>query len=262
MMMQTDPTPYADINALLALLLSGMQRILGEKLVGLYLYGSLVTGDFDKECSDIDLLAATSSDINEREFESLQEMHTDFAHQHKQWDGRIEVAYLSVTALQTFKTHSSKIAIISPGEPFHIKEASNDWLINWYTVREKGVTLFGPSPKTLIAPISKEEFLQAVHEQAQRWHAWTNHIPEHLPSQAYAILTMCRALYACKHGEQVSKKQAAEWATKELPEWSSLIQNALLWRQAWREETVDHDATFEETRRFVHFMVNQCENCL
>ncbi|GAC1422991.1 MAG: hypothetical protein NVS4B1_20310 [Ktedonobacteraceae bacterium] len=54
--MQTNPTSYADINELLALLLSGMQSILSEKLVGVYLYGSLVTGDFDAETSDIDLL--------------------------------------------------------------------------------------------------------------------------------------------------------------------------------------------------------------
>jgi predicted nucleotidyltransferase len=56
--MQPNPTPYADVNQLLEQLLSSLQTILGKKLVGLYLYGSLVTGDFDHECSDIDLLAA------------------------------------------------------------------------------------------------------------------------------------------------------------------------------------------------------------
>jgi hypothetical protein len=40
--MQTNPTLYSEINKLLELLLSSMQKILGEKLVGLYLYGSLV----------------------------------------------------------------------------------------------------------------------------------------------------------------------------------------------------------------------------
>src|SRR2546426_5656938 len=115
--MQTDPTPYADINELLEQLLSGIQKILGEKLAGFYLYGSLVTGDFEKESSDIDLLAATSADIDEKEGEALHKMHHDFADRHREWDGRIEVAYLAVTALQTFKIRQSKMAIISPGEP-------------------------------------------------------------------------------------------------------------------------------------------------
>src|SRR5712691_11153803 len=98
-MMQTDPTPYAEINQLLELLPVGIQKVLGEKLVGLYLYGSLVTGDFDNESSDIDLVAVLSSDIDDRDFTHLQKMHNDFANKYKQWDDRIEVCYISVAAL-------------------------------------------------------------------------------------------------------------------------------------------------------------------
>ena len=68
-MMQTNPTAYADINQLLELLLSSMQKILGEKLAGLYLNGSLVIGDFDPTISDIDLVAALASDLDDKEFE-------------------------------------------------------------------------------------------------------------------------------------------------------------------------------------------------
>jgi len=257
--MQTDPTPYIDMNALIEQLLSRIQEVLGKKLVGLYLYGSLVTGDFDHGSSDIDLLAAILSDIDEEEFAALQKMHDDFVHKNKQWNGRIEVAYLSVAGLKTYRSQLSKIAIISPGEPFHIKEAGNDWLINWYTVREKGIVLYGSSPKMLIDPISKDEYLHAVQRFIK---AWCERIQQiHLrPSQAYAILTMCRALYTLKNGEMVSKKQAALWAEKELPEWFSLIQQALFWREAWRNEHVDHDATLPETLRFVHFVISLCDN--
>jgi len=249
-------TPYTDINALLDSLLMHMQNILRQKLVGLYLYGSLVSGDFDHESSDIDVLAATSSDINDKEFVDLQKMHDDLIANNKKWDDRIEIAYLSAGALKTFKSRTSKIAIISPGEPFHVKEAGNDWLINWYMVREKGITLFGPSSKTLIDPISKEEFIHAVQAQTKDWAQWIYRMQQR-KSQAYAILTMCRALYAYKHGEQVSKKQAALRAAKELPLWSALIKNALLWREAWRDEAVDHAAMFPETLRFVQFVIDQ-----
>src|SRR5690242_15577369 len=96
---QMDATPYSDVNAILDLLLAGIQKILGNKLVGFYLYGSLVIGDFDLESSDIDLLAATSSDLDETEFDALHKMHHDLAHKYQDWDDRIEVAYLSVAAL-------------------------------------------------------------------------------------------------------------------------------------------------------------------
>jgi predicted nucleotidyltransferase len=78
-----------------------VQAILGKKLVGCYLFGSLVTRDFDHRCSDIDLLAALSSDLDENELASLQKMHLDFARKHEEWDDRIEVAYFSVAGLKT-----------------------------------------------------------------------------------------------------------------------------------------------------------------
>src|SRR2546430_15367777 len=98
------PTPYADINELLNILLSQIQAILGKKLVGFYLYGSLVWGDFDYLISDIDLLAATTSDVDNEEFHALNKMHDDFATKYKKWDDRIEVQYLSLYGLKTFKT--------------------------------------------------------------------------------------------------------------------------------------------------------------
>jgi predicted nucleotidyltransferase len=246
----------ADIDKLLSGLLERIRQILSAKLVGLYLYGSLVAGDFDRDISDIDLLAVTSMDIDEREFALLETMHNDIAAEHPEWEGRLEIAYLSARALKTFKTESSRIAVISPGEPFHFKEAGNDWLINWWTVREKGIVLFGADPATIIEPISKQEFLQAVREQAKEWREWVYHSRER-PWQAYAILTMCRALYANANGDLASKKQAARWAQAELPEWASLIENALAWRAAWRDKAVDHEATFPETVGFVHFVIDQ-----
>lgn len=249
-------TSYPDINSVLDDLLSRIQSILGKKLVGFYLYGSLVSGDFDTGSSDIDLLAATSSDIDEEDFDTLQKMHHDFANQHEEWDDRIEVAYLSVAALQTVKSQTSKVAIISPGEPFHVKETRKDWVMDWYVVREKGLTLFGPPPKTLIEPLSKEEFMRAVQEHTKAWREWIQDV-RNRKQQAFAVLTMCRVLYAYRNGEQASKKQAALWAEKELPAWSQLIQNALLWREDWRNEQVDHETTLPETVKFVHFVIDQ-----
>jgi predicted nucleotidyltransferase len=251
-------TPYVDINNVLTELLAGMQAILGTKLVALYLYGSLVTGDFDHEVSDIDLLAATASDIDDNEFAALQTMHSDFAARHRVWDDRIEVAYLSVVALKTFRTQISKIVVISPGEPFHFKEAGKDWLMNWYVVREKGIVLFGPSTHELIAPVTKDELLQAVQEHTIAWREWVQ-CARARKAQAYAILTACRAFYTLRNGESVSKKRAAMWAAQELPEWSALIQSALVWRATLHDEDVDHAATLPETRSFVHAVVDLCE---
>lgn len=258
-MLQKNPIAYADINELLEVLILSMQKILGQKLVSLYLYGSLVIGDFDPTVSDIDLVAALASELDDEEFATLQTMHDEFAHQHKEWDGRIEVCYISLAALEAVKTRTSLVANISPGEPFHTRETSLEWLVSWYLVRETSITLIGPLPKTIIEPISKDEFLGAIRVHVKAWGEWTYDM-HHRNSQAYAILTMCRALYTLRYGVQVSKKQAALWAEKEFPEWASLIEQALMWRLSWRDEDVDHEATFQETLGFVRFMIRECEN--
>lgn len=259
--MQTHLIPYADINALLGLLLSRMQGVLGDKLIGLYVFGSLVTGDFDYGSSDIDLIAATSVKLNEEEIANLKLMHEDIAREEKQWDGRIEVGYIPVDELRRYNPRYQQ-PMLSPGETFHVTTVGASWIINRYVLREKGIAVHGPAAETLVDAISPQELIQAVRSTCQDWRVYINgpNVKEWRPGQAYAILTMCRILYTLKFGEFVSKLKAARWAQQNLePEWSSLIGNALLWRETWRDEDVDHDATLPETLRFVRFALSQCQ---
>lgn len=252
------PTQYEDVNSLIQYLLSDIKDILGEKLVGFYLDGSLVLGDFDHDVSDIDLVAALSSNMNDTEFEALEKMHDKFAQDHEEWEDRIEVCYITTDALASVKSKTSIIANISPGEPFHRRESNIEWIMNWYVLRDKSITLFGTPAKIFVEPISKDEFVQAIKAHIKSWKKYVDDMHKR-KGQAYAILTMCRALYAIKNGEQVSKKQAAQWAMKELPEWSGLIQNAIEWRETKDESQVNHEATFPETKKFVLFVIDQIE---
>jgi hypothetical protein len=170
----------------------------------------------------------------------------------------LDVAYLPARALQTFKTEKTRITAISPGDPFERKEAGYDWLINWHEVRRNSVTLFGPPPQHIITPISREEFIDAVKAQVMDWREWIKVNRERSRGyHAYAILTMCRSLYACQFGEQVSKQEAASWAKQELPEWSSLIDDALQTRMAPTRHDVDPATPFPETSRFVNFVIDK-----
>ncbi len=249
-------TAYPEVDRLLEELCLEVQSLLGSRLAGVYLYGSLVCGDFDLEISDIDLLAVTATGITEDEFAGLDRAHRRLVEHHPAWDNRIEIAYVPAEALRTFKTQRGPIAVISPGEPFHFKDAGSDWLINWYSVREKGVALLGEDPTSIIAPISRQEFIQAVRRQALGWREWVGHTRDSRPSQGYAILTLCRALYAWRSGDQLSKRQAAAWAMAELPEWAGLIQDALRWRQDYKHKDVDPTLTYPATVAFVQHVID------
>jgi hypothetical protein len=247
------PTSYQDISQLLGVLLADIRSRLGDRLIGFYLYGSLVWGDFDYDTSDIDLLAATASDIDDNEAAAIRLMHENIARRYPQWDNRIEVQYFSVRGLRVFKTQAHPMGNISPGEPFHVIRAGREWLMNWFFVQNYGVNLFGPDLRTLIDTISKDEFIQAVREHVAWWREHLIQTETDPPYQAYAMLTMCRALYTLTNGEQVSKRRAAQWAAKQLPEWAGLIQNALIWRKDPRNA----GASYPETAAFVHFMIDR-----
>lgn len=248
------PAPHKEVNNLISQLLTRIKAILGKKLIGLYLEGSLVLGDFDPETSDIDLVAILESDVNDQEFEKLQKMHEDLENNHKLWINRIEVCYISKDAINSTRTKKSNIVNISPGEPFHRTKSQKEWLMNWYLTREKSKTLFGPDPKTTIDPISKEEFIQSVKDHAKSWGDWVGRMRNRY-AQSYAILTMCRALYAYKNGDQISKTQAAAWAKKELPSRSELIDKALIWKKAGpKDKDVNNEVDFPKTVEFTNFI--------
>lgn len=253
------PTAYPHVNQLLVNLLDRLQTVLGEKLIGLYLYGSLVTGDFDDHLSDIDMLAALDNELTPPEQETIREMHAEIADQYHEWKDRVEVAYYTRHGLRTFKTERSTLGIISPGEPFHVIDAGDDWTLNWYFVQTYGVVLYGVPPKDIIAHVSKDEFIAGTKDHILMWRGYVQDLSEWHGSQAYAILTMCRGLYTVRHREHVSKKAAAKWAITAFPDWADFIRNALVWRQAQHDHESAHDAPIAETKRFVAFMIEEME---
>ncbi|HEX5911963.1 MAG TPA: aminoglycoside adenylyltransferase domain-containing protein [Rubrobacter sp.] len=241
----------SEIEALLDRLTDEIRQSSSGSLVGLYVYGSLVTGDFDKGRSDIDLLAVVDSDIEDETFDRLDGMHARIVEDNPAWEDRIEVAYVPAPALWNFRTRTAQIAVISPGEPFHLKAAGKDWLINWYMVREVGVTLCGPPPRAVIPKISQSEFVEAVREQAEAWKEWVFKMSTP-GAQSYAVLTLCRALYTHTHGRQASKKQAALWARSYLPQWAPLIEQSSHWLGESQDKGAGNKAGLQETVCFVH----------
>jgi hypothetical protein len=223
----------------------------GPALVGLYLCGSLATGDFDERTSDIDLLAVLSTDVSPDLAAHLERMHDELAEGNPTWRGRIEVVYVSAVGLANFRVASPRIAVISPGEPFHVISAATDRILTWYPARHNGIVLVGPPATDVVHDISFEEYGDAVRTHMR--HFRERIADDATPgAQAYAVLAMCRGLYTCVHGERVSKLRAAAWAQKEFPEWAGLIREAITWREhQWEVPQPDGTATAPAVRRFI-----------
>ena len=70
---------YAGVDRVLRLLTAGLDDVLGDQLVALYLTGSLSYGGFDPGSSDIDLLALLERPITSDQRNSLRTLHEQIA---------------------------------------------------------------------------------------------------------------------------------------------------------------------------------------
>ena len=91
----------------------------------------------------------------------------------------------------------------------------SDWVIQSHILRERGIVMAGPAPRSWIDPVAPGDLRRAMRELLRDWWAPMLHDTARLRSdeyQVYAILTMCRALYTLETGAVVSKPVAARWA--------------------------------------------------
>src|SRR5687767_7683851 len=254
------PTPYHDVNETLNLLLTSVQEILGNQLVGMYLYGSLSSGDFNTEASDIDFLVVTTSTLSDKAIAELRSMHQRIWKSGHKWASKLEGSYIPKRDLRSHDPHSAPCPTVNEGK-FYLDKRGSDWIIQRHVIREQGIVLAGPDPKTLIDPVSPDDIRHAVKGVLQEWWfpmledpSWLkNHGSEY---HAFAILTMCRALYALEHGTIVSKPLAAKWAQKKLGErWSQVIEQSL----SQLIGSVDHDL-YTESLALIRFTMNTVRN--
>jgi len=227
-----DPSPLRDVNATLHALLSGVRAILGSRFIGLYLYGSLASGDFDPERSDIDFVVVTDGALPEDLIRALGAMHARLAASGGKWAAKLEGAYTPREALRRYDPAAAPCPRINEGR-FYIAGEESDWIIQRYVLREQGVVVAGPPLGPMIDPVAPEDLRRAVLGYLREWWAPMLDSPARLRSreyQAYAVLSMCRSMYTLEHGAMVSKRAAARWAQAMLgPRWVPVIERALAW---------------------------------
>lgn len=252
-----------DVADILHALLAGIREELTDNLVGIYLRGSLAYGDFRPETSDLDILVVTKRLVTDAEFQRLAELHKRIGHPNNPYARRIEITYIDQEGVRKYRA-GQRYPTLEQGEGECLKwcEHGENWVLERWSVREYGKALYGPAPEELIEPISSEAIKQAVRRRLKDWVKWAQDEADpdwQLPKshKAYVVETMCRALYALKKGEVVTKGQAVDWAKTHLPQpWKELVKRSQGWRTDGR---VDHSVN-EEVRRFIIWVASCAES--
>jgi hypothetical protein len=236
-------TDHPDVDAALFFLLGEVQSALGEQLVGLYLHGSLAAGGFEPGRSDVDVLAVTEGELDQARLAALGAAHGRLQASGLHWVTRLEVSYIPRDAVRRYDPDQAVHPALRMDGSFDLDGHGPDWVLQRHVIRERGMALIGPDPRTLIDKVAPAQIRWAARQTLHDW--WAPQLVDHshLRSdeyQAYAVLTMCRALYTLHYADVAPKAVAASWAQETLGEgWSSLIERAQAWRHGELLDVLD-----------------------
>ncbi|WP_425448291.1 aminoglycoside adenylyltransferase domain-containing protein [Dethiothermospora halolimnae] len=243
---------YDEVNNIIKLLLKKIKKVLQHEFVGMYIHGSIAMGDFNIDTSDIDFFVITEDIISRQRFVDLEKMHKDIISNCCEWANRLEGSYVPKKNLLSKSPPYISRPYFNNGKLI-LAPHGYEWILELYTIREYGVIIDGPNPKSLIDTISSKDLQRSSLKILNNW--WKPMLAdssylENGEYQVYAILTMCRIMYMFTYGNIVSKKEAAKWVQKEgNSRWEGLIEQAFLWKRGY-----DFNKT-NETKDFIRYII-------
>jgi len=257
-----NPTPYPELNFVLQDLVASLQQILGEIFIGAYLQGSFAVGDFDQH-SDVDFIVVLNTQLSDEQVDALQIMHEQIYHHRTRWARHLEGSYFPKEVLRNGTGLGQKLWYLDNGSRSLEKSTHCNTLLVRWVVREQGVVLSGPSPKTLVDPIPAADLREEMRAVITDWGQEILDHPDRYNNrfyQAFIVLSYCRMLHDLINGFPGSKLAGAEWAKTNLaPSWIDLINGTWTGRPnpgiSVRQPADPDD--FERTLAFVSYVIEQ-----
>lgn len=225
----TGPTPLPELNDVLARLLADVQAILGDTLVGGYVQGSFALDAGDAQ-SDCDFVFVLHRDPAPEQLGRLVLLHDEIPTRPGHWTRHLEGSYAIAAELRDLSGLDREWWFVDHGwrslaRSTHCNAEFTRWIL-----RERGITLAGPDPKTLIDPVPPQAMrarmladLATMLPDLRTWApsdvAWT---------QRYLVSTTARMLYTLQTAEVTSKRGALQWAISHCdPEWTPLLRQVI-----------------------------------
>ena len=229
--------PYPELRAVLNAFADEVATALSENLVGIYLVGSIASGDFDLD-SDVDFLVVTRTELSEANMKALQDIQIRIHNIDCYPAKHLEGSYISISDLNNWVVVGKKeLYYFDNGSTVYEQSAhDNKWHVRWI-LRERGITLVGQKPEIIVKEIPANELINEIKTAMHRnMELFQDEIKRPLNffnsrfGQSFFVLTYCRMLHTLQTGTVQSKKAGAIWAKQFVdPKWIKIIE------QAWNE---------------------------
>src|SRR5437868_4864036 len=146
------PTVFPELNELLAEFVARVESILGDNFVGAYLTGSFALGAADLQ-SDCDFLVVSANRVTGSQERALRALHDELPTRSGHWTRHLEGSYAPRPELETLAALDRQWLYVDHGSrqmqwSTHCNTEHMRWML-----RERGVTLAGPEPRTLVREV-------------------------------------------------------------------------------------------------------------
>ena len=217
--------------ALLARISERYQKILAEKLTGIYVHGSIAFGCFRWETSDIDFLVVVEESLTQSEKEALIRVLLDLDAQAPCKGFEMSVVLRSACApfaepvpyeLHYSNAYRANYQGDLGGTCTVLQGFDPDLAAHMTVVYNAGRVLCGLPVKRVFAPVPRESYLRSI------WYDIESAQEDIQRDPVYYVLNLCRVLACVEEGLVLSKAQGGEWGMEHLMEERELIRKALL----------------------------------
>src|SRR5256714_4576772 len=166
-----EPTKFPDLNAVLEEFVASVRAILAENFCGAYLQGSFAVGDADVH-SDVDFLVVTQDEIGDAEVAALQTMHERIHALDSLWAQHLEGSYVPRRRLRRVDPARAPYLYLDNGATELVRDNHCNTAVVRWSLREHGVVLSGPDPKSLVDPVSADQLRSDVMTAMQEEADW------------------------------------------------------------------------------------------
>ena len=207
------------------------RRILGEKLVGFYVHGSIAFGCFTWATGDIDFLVAVDASLSQAEKEALVRVLLDMDGEAPPKGFEMSVVLRDVCAPFRYPTpfelhfsnaHKARAMADLPAYCRDMHGVDPDLAAHCTVIRHMGETLFGEPIAAVFGNVPQHAYVDSIIGDVRS-------APEEIDvNPVYVTLNLCRVLAYLQAGTVLSKRQGGEWGLAHLPEeYHPLLQSAL-----------------------------------
>lgn len=207
------------------------KQILGEKLVGVYLHGSIAMRCFNPKKSDIDLIFVIEGEMTAEE--KLEFMKVIVKLNESAPKKGLELSVVKREVCQSFIYPTPYELHFSPmhldwfrrdpkGYVENMKGLDKDLAAHFTVIRACGIVLYGAAIQDVFSEVPREDYLDSIFEDIKN--AKENIIREPM----YIVLTLCRVYAAVQDDLVLSKAQGGVWGLLHIAnDYHELIQSAL-----------------------------------